>query len=155
VGKASAQQPPSQSQPGGTQVPTGAKATTLAAAPAVPQKAGSTAPSVQPSAEQTRKTGASTALEEDLAAVYSRNRKTISKDLENYPILVRWHKLENSNCWVPLWWGKNGDTGWFRIIFGLLLMGILVSLGAPFWNDVLKGMMGVNNALNTGGKKTS
>ena len=33
-------------------------------------------------------------------------------------------------------------------------MGTLVSLGAPFWNDVLKGMMGVNNALNAGGKKT-
>jgi hypothetical protein len=28
-------------------------------------------------------------------------------------------------------------------------MGILVSLGAPFWNDILKGMMGVNNALNS------
>jgi hypothetical protein len=35
----------------------------------------------------------------------------------------------------------------------LFLMGLLVSLGAPFWNDVLKGMMGVNNALNTNGKK--
>jgi hypothetical protein len=34
-------------------------------------------------------------------------------------------------------------------------MGVLVSLGAPFWNDVLKGATGVNNALNSGGKKTS
>jgi hypothetical protein len=39
-------------------------------------------------------------------------------------------------------------------IGGLLLMGILVSLGAPFWNDVLKGANGFNNALNSGGKKT-
>jgi hypothetical protein len=37
----------------------------------------------------------------------------------------------------------------------LLVMGLLVSLGAPFWNDVLKGVMGVNHALNTGRKKTS
>jgi hypothetical protein len=35
-----------------------------------------------------------------------------------------------------------------KTILGLLLMGGLVSLGAPFWNDVLKGATGVNNAFN-------
>jgi hypothetical protein len=35
-----------------------------------------------------------------------------------------------------------------KTILGLLLMAALVSLGAPFWNDVLKGATGVNNAFN-------
>jgi hypothetical protein len=30
----------------------------------------------------------------------------------------------------------------------------LVSLGAPFWNDVLKGISGLNNQLNSPGKGT-
>jgi hypothetical protein len=42
---------------------------------------------------------------------------------------------------------------WLKTILGLLLMGGLVSLGAPFWNDVLKGATGVNNAFNGNGKK--
>jgi hypothetical protein len=41
---------------------------------------------------------------------------------------------------------------WLKTTLGLLLMGGLVSLGAPFWNDVLKGATGVNNAFN--GKKS-
>ncbi len=49
---------------------------------------------------------------------------------------------------------KDWDQGWFEEIAGLIVMGLLVSLGAPFWNDVLKGMMGVNNVLNSGGKQT-
>jgi hypothetical protein len=34
-------------------------------------------------------------------------------------------------------------------IIGLLVMGGLVPLGAPFWNDVLKGISGLNDALNS------
>jgi len=34
-------------------------------------------------------------------------------------------------------------------------MGVLVSLGAPFWNDVLKGMMGINGALNANARESS
>jgi len=36
---------------------------------------------------------------------------------------------------------------------GLLIMGALVSLRAPFWNDVLKGVAGLNDALNGGNKR--
>lgn len=43
---------------------------------------------------------------------------------------------------------------WPKAVVGLLLMGALVSLGAPFWNDVLKGATGINNAFNGNGKKT-
>jgi hypothetical protein len=42
---------------------------------------------------------------------------------------------------------------WLKTILGLSLMGGLVSLGAPFWNDILKGATGVNNAFNGNGKK--
>jgi hypothetical protein len=43
---------------------------------------------------------------------------------------------------------------WLKTILGLSLMGALVSLGAPFWNDILKGATGVNNAFNGNGKKS-
>jgi hypothetical protein len=88
----------------------------------------------------------------DLAKTYAGNRDCIKATLKNYPILVRWHQLDNK-WWVPMW-RKDWYDSPFAMFAGLLLMGLLVSLGAPFWNDVLKGMTGVNNALNTGGKKT-
>jgi hypothetical protein len=75
---------------------------------------------------------------------YDQSRKTISDALGKYPPLVR-----DSD------YPSDFRDHTFSAIVGLLLMGLLVSLGAPFWNDVLKGMTGVNNALNTGGKKTS
>jgi hypothetical protein len=46
------------------------------------------------------------------------------------------------------------SSHWLKTILGLLLMGGLVSLGAPFWNDVLKGAAGVNNAFGGNGKKS-
>ena len=88
----------------------------------------------------------------DLDKVYQSNRNCVAKMLNSYPILVRWYKPHS--MWVPMWWGKDWDDP-FVAIAGLLLMGILVSLGAPFWNDILKGITGLNNTLNTGGKKVS
>lgn len=77
-----------------------------------------------------------------LQEVYQANRETITKDLQKYPILLR-----------TLDYPEDFRKGAVNEIAGLLLMGMLVSLGAPFWNDVLKGMMGVNNVLNTSGKR--
>jgi hypothetical protein len=80
---------------------------------------------------------------QDLAAVFAKNRQAIQDDLKNYPVLLRTLEYPK-DIKDPL-----SEIG------GLLLMGLLVSLGAPFWNDVLKGANGFNNALNSGGKKTS
>jgi hypothetical protein len=80
----------------------------------------------------------------DLGAVYSASRNQIVQALQTNPILVR--TLDYPQDFKDHPYGE---------IPGLLMMGILVSLGAPFWNDVLKGMMGINNTLNTNGKKTS
>jgi hypothetical protein len=74
-----------------------------------------------------------------LEAVYSENRKAIQADLKDYPVLLRTFR-----------YGADYD-GPLELV-GLLVMGFLVSLGAPFWNDVLKGANGINNALNSGGK---
>lgn len=79
-----------------------------------------------------------------LQEVYEANRKTIAEDLQKYPILLRTREYRQD---------LRQDT--LSEVAGLLLMSILVSLGAPFWNDVLKGMMGVNNVLNTNGKSAS
>jgi hypothetical protein len=82
----------------------------------------------------------------ELGSVYKANRDCIKTTLKNFPILMRSSRKQYGADWQD----SNVDT-----ILGLILMGILVSLGAPFWNDALKGMMGVNNALNTNNKEGS
>lgn len=79
-----------------------------------------------------------------LEDVYEANRKTITEDLQKYPILLRTGQYPGDFRREAL-----------NEVVGLLVMGILVSLGAPFWNDILKGMMGVNTVLNTNGKRAS
>ena len=90
--------------------------------------------------------GSAPASAEDLAKIYNDNRQAIEGKLREYPILVRWSK-----------WGKDyqgaGAADAIYTFLGLPIMALLLSLGAPFWNDVLKGVTGVNNALNTGEKK--
>jgi len=75
------------------------------------------------------------------AFVPDQTREAITKELQDYPILLRTTKYPTDikDAWNDI---------------GLIIMGLLVSLGAPFWNDILKGMTGVNNALNSGGSKT-
>jgi hypothetical protein len=73
----------------------------------------------------------------DLGGVYSASRKQIVSSLRDYPILIR-----------TSYFGRDFDEHPYSAIPGLLIMSVLVSMGAPFWNDVLKGMMGVNSALN-------
>lgn len=82
-----------------------------------------------------------TAATSDLTEAYRKNREVITNDLQKYPIVLRTSKYP-----------EDLRQEWPSELGGLLLMGILVSLGAPFWNDILKGMMGVNNALNNGKK---
>ena len=127
-------------------------------------QAGGTHPGVNPGATQTTGTTptgttaqqiapqAGTAAtpsetEQTVADIYNKNRAEIQKKLQEYPILVRW------DSWSDDYEGAN----WSRFLYtalGLPIMILLVSLGAPFWNDVLKGMTGVNNALNTTPKKS-
>jgi len=93
-------------------------------------------------AEKSTQSNASASQTLNAADIYDKNRKTITEDLQKYPILFR-----------TLCYPTDLKQEPFNEIVGLLLMGLLVSMGAPFWNDVLKGMMGVNNVLNTNGKK--
>lgn len=102
---------------------------TLAADQALSQKIAGTAANV---------TSASNSGQ-DLSGVYDQVRA----ELKTYPILLRTGRYED-----------DFKEGVLDEIAGLVLMGLLVSLGAPFWNDVLKGMTGVNNVLNMN-KKTS
>ena len=78
-----------------------------------------------------------------LEMTYQTSRKTIGDLVAKYPPLVRDSAYKTDFSERPV-----------MAIIGLLLMGLLVSLGAPFWNDVLKGMTGVNNALNTNARNT-
>lgn len=80
----------------------------------------------------------------DLLAAVQNTRDVITTDLQKNPILFRTAKYEDDFEQHP-----------YALIPGLLIMALLVSLGAPFWNDILKGMTGVNNSLNSNGKKSS
>ncbi|HET9408333.1 MAG TPA: hypothetical protein VFO39_13920 [Candidatus Sulfotelmatobacter sp.] len=89
---------------------------------------------------------------------FERSRKCINALVQEYPILVRWTKSDDkSTAWI---WpqiykdGSDSHRGWFETIAGLLVMWLLVSLGAPFWNDVLKGASGINAAFNNGKKRS-
>jgi hypothetical protein len=73
----------------------------------------------------------------DLQSVYKNSREQISSVLEQYPILMRSAEY------------KQDFTHPFKAVLGLLVMGILVSLGAPFWNDALKSLAAANNTLGT------
>jgi hypothetical protein len=84
---------------------------------------------------------------DDFDTIYRTNRDCIANTLKDYPILVRWHEVDGK--WRPL----DGD-GILSTLAGLLVMGGLVSMGAPFWNDILKGFTGLNNTLNNGKKLT-
>ncbi len=80
--------------------------------------------------------------DKDIAAAYSKAHKTISGALNNEPALIRTPQY-SSDFENPL-----------KCVLGLLLMGAFVSLGTPFWNDVLKGATGLNNSLNGAAKKS-
>lgn len=76
--------------------------------------------------------------ESEITCAYRKSRDDISEALQKEPVLFRTLKYESDY------------GGWPKcfLLFGLFIMGALVSLGAPFWNDVLKGANGVNNAFN-------
>jgi len=78
-----------------------------------------------------------------LADSYQRSQQAIGDAVAKFPPLVRISVYAKDFTERPV-----------RAVLGLLLMGLLVSLGAPFWNDVLKGMTGVNNVLRSGGSRT-
>jgi len=94
--------------------------------------------------EKSGKGGSDQASHKDLETTYAESRNEIEKALKSYPILVRTRDL-----------GQDFKGSPFTGILGLLAMGVLVSLGAPFWNDILKGVMGINNTLNANTKKIS
>ena len=98
---------------------------------------------------------------QDRSKAYDESRAAISGELQKYPILLRTGKyLKDLTGDYPGFFGSNLKSPWKEAcatlweLLGLLLMGALVSLGAPFWNDVLKGISGLNNQLNSAGKGT-
>jgi len=68
----------------------------------------------------------------DVTAAYKQYQQQIGSALQQYPILMRTarYKDDFANPWTA--------------VFGLLVMGALVSLGAPFWNDVVKSLAAFN-----------
>ncbi|MCZ8190341.1 MAG: hypothetical protein O9326_11540 [Microcystis sp. LE19-338.1B] len=62
--------------------------------------------------------------------------------------------LEKINQPLPLGWNKKGwfngeqikeQNGWLQAIFGWLMTGVAVAMGAPFWFDILGKLINVRN----------
>ena len=121
--------------------------TVLAANQSLSQAIAGTAATVSQSPQN-----AAAAQTQDLTAAYENSRKAISTELQQYPVLLRAGKYRE-DFGIGLKW-KEMICATLWELLGLLLMGALVSLGAPFWNDVLKGISGLNNQLNSPGKGT-
>lgn len=56
---------------------------------------------------------------------------------------------------MPLGWDEKGwfngeqiktQNGWLQAIFGWLMTGVAVAMGAPFWFDILGKLINVRNA---------
>lgn len=82
--------------------------------------------------------------ESDFQKLYQSNHDCIKQTLNDYPVLVR-------DTRYPDDWKESKC----RTILGLLAMCILVSLGAPFWNDIVKGLAGINTSFNSNNNKSS
>ncbi len=60
--------------------------------------------------------------------------------------------LLNTEGFQVIGWNENGPKeAWWAVIAGWLAMTLLVSLGAPFWYDLLKTVMGLKERLGKGG----
>jgi hypothetical protein len=88
----------------------------------------------------------------DVAAAQAKALKDSYQDVRDQIATVL--NTDNMLVRTELYWRHDLPRYWLKTILGLLLMGGLVSLGAPFWNDVLKGATGINNAFNGNGKKS-
>jgi hypothetical protein len=78
----------------------------------------------------------------DIGAAYLNSRVQLENMQAKYPILLRTFKF-----------GEDFHRHPYILVPGLVIMILLVSLGAPFWNDILKGMMGINNTLNSSARR--
>ena len=78
------------------------------------------------SVDSSTQSAAATSQASSHADVYRRNRGAITKDRQKYPALLR-----------SSYYSEDFENETFDEIAGSWLVGILVSLGAPFWNDIL------------------
>lgn len=77
-------------------------------------------------------------------------RREIEKNITDIQSLLhnntfqvfRWNKAVSHNVFY-----ETSFTGWIKRILGWFAMALLVSLGAPFWYDLLKTLMGVKDKL--------
>lgn len=71
------------------------------------------------------------------------------KDKNGNPILINKVAMKCSPAWV----GQNGSEWWQSrrsdvvTVFGWAIMVMLLSVGAPFWQDTLESLFGIKNLL--------
>lgn len=100
------------------------------------------------------KAGSAATQPQDLQAWFDQSRQTILSNAEFFsgfgfskikPRQV-WQWLVRSGDWenVDIWsWLSHGIS----VLVGLTIMTLLLSVGAPFWQDVLESLFGVKNLL--------
>jgi hypothetical protein len=69
-------------------------------------------------------------------------KKEIKKNVDDIRAM-----LDNDSFQI-MRWGKSSNHEWPVCALGWFAMTLLVGLGAPFWYDFLKAIMGIKNSLN-------
>jgi len=68
-------------------------------------------------------------------------KKEIKKNLDDIKAML------DDQSFQFMGWGRSTDSSWPVQALGWLSMALLVGLGAPFWYDLLKTIMGIKNSL--------
>ena len=85
----------------------------------------------------------------DLGALQNQIQTLISQDLRTVhsPLGIGWTKADTDSL------RKAGFNEWAKKIFGLIVTALAISLGAPFWFDLLKQLMNIRTAGTAPKKK--
>ncbi len=79
---------------------------------------------------------------EQLNELQNQIHKLVSKDIASVrsPLGLGWSEVDKKQIW------EEGFIWWLKKILGFIVTALAISLGAPFWFDLLKKVMNVRNS---------
>ena len=87
----------------------------------------------------------------DTTVVVVKSSEQIKNDIKKNVADIK--TMVDNNSFQMMRWGKPNDDGWPVRGLGWLAMSFLVGLGAPFWYDFLKTVMGIKNSYFKNGSQ--
>lgn len=84
--------------------------------------------------------------------LFLKTKEFLNKDLKNVNDLMGLGWVEAGKCnsgWLWLGYSPKGNSPWYLSLFGWLLTALAISLGAPFWFDLLNKLMKLRSSIQT------